>query len=75
MSIMKNLLLYFMECNYDEWLYKYYEGSTVVFIECNCDKFLYEYYEGSTIVMYWTLTVMNDWMKNMKGLLLCYSEC
>ena len=31
MSIMKNLLLYFMECNYDEWLYEYYEGSTVVF--------------------------------------------
>jgi len=31
MSIMKNLLLYFMECNYDEWLYEYYEGSTIVF--------------------------------------------
>jgi len=30
-SIMKDLLLYFIECNYDEWLYEYYEGSTVVF--------------------------------------------
>ena len=31
MSITKDLLLYFIECNYDEWLYEYYEGSTVVF--------------------------------------------
>jgi hypothetical protein len=38
------------------------------FIECNCDEFLYEYYEGIA-VLYWTLTVMNGWMENMKGLL------
>jgi hypothetical protein len=31
MSITKNLLLYFMECNCDEWLYEYYEGSIIVF--------------------------------------------
>jgi hypothetical protein len=36
MSITKNLLLYFIECNYDEWLYEW----------------LYEYYEESTIVFY-----------------------
>jgi hypothetical protein len=75
MSITKNLLLYFIECNCDEWLYEYYKGSTVVFIECYCDEFLYEYYKGSIVVLYWTLTVMNGWMKNMKGLLLCYTEC
>ena len=31
MNIMKDLLLYFIECNYDEWLYENYEGFTVVF--------------------------------------------
>jgi hypothetical protein len=31
MSIMKDLLLCLIECNCDEWLYEYYEGSTVVF--------------------------------------------
>jgi hypothetical protein len=30
MSITKALLLYFIECNYDEFLYRYYEGSIVV---------------------------------------------
>jgi hypothetical protein len=30
MSIMKDLLLYFIECNYDNWLYEYYEGSIVL---------------------------------------------
>jgi len=30
MSIMKDLMLYFIECSRDEWLYKYYEGSIVV---------------------------------------------
>jgi hypothetical protein len=30
-SIMKDLLLYFIECNCYEWLYEYYEGSTVIF--------------------------------------------
>jgi hypothetical protein len=31
MSITKDLLLCLIECNCDEWLYEYYEGSTVVF--------------------------------------------
>jgi len=30
MSITEDLLLYFIECNYDEWLHEYYDGSTVV---------------------------------------------
>ena len=30
MSIIKDLILYFIECNYDEWLYEYHEGSIVV---------------------------------------------
>jgi hypothetical protein len=31
MSIKEDLLLYFIECNYDEWMYEYNEGSTIVF--------------------------------------------
>jgi len=30
MSITKDLLLYFIGCNCDEWLYEYYEGSIIV---------------------------------------------
>jgi len=30
MSITKDLLLYFIEYNCDEWLYEYYEGSIIV---------------------------------------------
>jgi hypothetical protein len=30
MSITMDLPLYYIECNYDEWFYKYYEGSTIV---------------------------------------------
>jgi hypothetical protein len=30
MSITKDLLLYFIECNCDEWLYEYYDESTIV---------------------------------------------
>ena len=30
MSIMSALLMYFIECNCDEFLYEYYEGSIVV---------------------------------------------
>ena len=41
-------------------------------IECNSDERLYEYYEGSIVVLYWTLIVMNGWMSNSKGVLLCY---
>jgi hypothetical protein len=29
MSITKDLLLYFVECNSDEWLYESYERSTI----------------------------------------------
>jgi len=96
MSIMKDLLLYFIECNYDEWLYGYYEGSTDVFygmylwrmvvwvlhriyrciiLSVNYHEWLYEYYEGSSVVLYWSLTVMNGWMSNTNGVLLCYIEC
>jgi len=38
MSIIKDLLLYFIECKSDEWLYEYFEGSTVVVIESNYDE-------------------------------------
>ena len=31
MSIMKDLLLYFIGCNCDKWLYEYYKGFNVVF--------------------------------------------
>ena len=30
-SIMKDLLLYFIGFNCDKWLYEYYKGSTFVF--------------------------------------------
>jgi hypothetical protein len=30
MSIMKDLPFYYIECNYDEWLYEYYKRSTIV---------------------------------------------
>jgi hypothetical protein len=30
MSITKDQLLYFIECNCDEWLYGYYAGSIIV---------------------------------------------
>ena len=49
MSITKDLLLYFIKCNYDEWLYEYYEGL-LYFIEYNYDECLYEYYEGSIVI-------------------------
>jgi len=38
MNIMKDLLLYFIECNCDEWLYAYYEGSTVVVYRMNLSR-------------------------------------
>jgi len=93
MNITKDLLLYFIECNCDKWLYEYYEGFTVVLyrmklsrmvvwvlrkiyrciiLNVNYHGWLYEYYEGSIVVLYWTLIVMNGWMSNSKGVLLCY---
>jgi hypothetical protein len=30
LSIIKDLLLYFIECNCDEWLYEYHEGSNII---------------------------------------------
>ena len=30
MNIMKNLLLYLIECDYDEWLCEYYESSSIL---------------------------------------------
>jgi len=35
---------------------------------------LYEYYDGCIVVLYWSLSVMNGWMSNTKGVLLCYIE-
>ena len=31
LSIKKDIVLYFIECNCNEWLYEYYKRSTVVF--------------------------------------------
>jgi hypothetical protein len=30
MGITTDLPSYYIECNYDEWLYEYYEGSIIV---------------------------------------------
>jgi hypothetical protein len=30
MSITKDLPFYYIECNCDEWLYEYYERSTII---------------------------------------------
>jgi hypothetical protein len=46
-----------------------------IIVIVNYHEWLYEYYEGSIVVLYWTLTVMNGWMKNMKGLFLCCTKC
>jgi hypothetical protein len=42
------------------------------YTECYFHRWLYEYYEGSIVVLCWTLIVMNGWMSNTKGVLLCY---
>jgi hypothetical protein len=52
MSITKDILLYFIGCNCDEWLYEYIKDLLLYFIECICDEWLYEYYEGSIVVLY-----------------------
>jgi hypothetical protein len=52
MSITKDLLLYLIGCNCDEWLYEYTKNLLLYFIECICDEWLYEYYEGSIVVWY-----------------------
>jgi len=51
MSITKDLLLYFIKCNCDEWWYEYYERSIVV-LNVNYHRWLHEYYEGSIVVLY-----------------------
>jgi len=38
MSITKDLLLYFIGCNCDEWLYEYTRDLLLYFIECNGDE-------------------------------------
>jgi len=43
-----------------------------IILNVNYHGWLYEYYEGSIVVLYWTLIVMNGWISNMKGVLLCY---
>jgi hypothetical protein len=57
--------LYFIECNYDEFLYEYYKGSTIVWVlrwiyccivlNINHHEWLDEKYEGSIVVLYWKL--------------------
>jgi hypothetical protein len=75
-SIMKDLSLYYTECNCYECLYEYCEGSIVVLYKIlNCYEYLYRYYEGFIVVLYWMLIVMNGCMSNTKGQLLCYTEC
>jgi hypothetical protein len=72
MNIMKNLLLCLIKSNCNEWLYEYYKDLRCIILNVNYHGWLYEYYEGSIVVLYWTLIVMNGWMSNMKGVLLCY---
>jgi len=43
MNITKDLLLYFIECNCDKWLYEYYEDLPLYYIEWNHHEWLYEY--------------------------------
>jgi hypothetical protein len=69
-SITNDLLLYFIECNCDEWLYENSEGFTVYYIECNCDEWLYKYYERSTVILYWMLIITNGCMSITRDLLL-----
>jgi hypothetical protein len=52
MSITKDLLLYFIGCNCDEWLCEYTRDLLLYFIGCNSDEWLYDYYERSTVVFY-----------------------
>jgi len=52
-SIMKDLSLYYTECNCYECLYEYCEGSIVVLYKIlNCYEYLYRYYEGFIVVLY-----------------------
>jgi len=44
-----------------------------IILNINYHGWLYEYYEGSIVVLYWILIVMDGWMSNAKGVLLCYS--
>ena len=70
LNITKDLLLYFIECNYDEWLYKYYEKSTFILYRMKLSRMVYEYYERSIIVLYWMLIIMDGCMSITRDLLL-----
>ena len=63
MSIMKDLLLYFIECNCDKWLYEYYEGSIVVL------------YWTLTVMNGWMSNTKDVllwyWMLNCYGMFVC----
>ena len=48
-SIMKDLLFYYIECNYDECVTK---DLLFYYIECNDDEGLYECYERPIVVLY-----------------------
>jgi hypothetical protein len=52
MSITRALLLYFIECNCNEFFMSITRALMLYFIEYNCDGFLYAYYEGSIVVLY-----------------------
>jgi hypothetical protein len=47
-SITKDLLFYYIDCNYDECITK---DLPLYYIKWNCHKLLYEYYERSTVVL------------------------
>ena len=74
MSITKDLLLYFIECKCDEWLYEYFEGSIVIVIESNCDEQLYEYRRIYCCIL-WNVIMMISCMSITKDLLLYFIEC
>jgi hypothetical protein len=70
-SIMKDLPLYYIECNCDEWLYEYYEGSTVglywVLIVTNgCVSIM----KDLPLQYTWMLIVMNGYVSIKRDLLL-----
>ena len=52
MSIRKDLLLYFIECNCDEWLYEYYECNDPVFSRPKSLEFLFNHSVSGCFSLY-----------------------
>jgi len=70
-SIMKDLLLYFIEYNCEEWLYEYYERSIVVLY---CTLIVMNGWMSNTkgvLLWYWMLNCYGMFVCVMKDLLLC----